>query len=70
MPSHVGQGQFTTLLLRGHDLDLLTQVTLSKGSQEIDGEIQKPSKDARAVDVRFNLEKAPDLDPGVSQRTS
>ena len=58
-PTHVGQSKFTTLLLRGHDLDLLEEVTLSKGAQDIKGSIQEPSKDARAVDVRFNLEDAP-----------
>jgi hypothetical protein len=54
-PNKLGQSQFTTVLLRGHDLDLLDEVTLSRGGQQLKGEIQEPSKDARAVDVRFNL---------------
>jgi hypothetical protein len=57
-PNRLGQSRFTTTLIRGHDLDLLDEVTLSKDGQQIQGEIQEPSKDARAVDVRFDLSAA------------
>lgn len=57
-PSHLGKARFATVLLRGHDLDLLDGVTLSRSGQQIAGEIEEPSKDARAVDVRFDLSDA------------
>ncbi len=57
-PSRVGQGSSVTVLLRGHDLDLLEEVTLRRGEEGIVGDVQQVAADGRSVDVRFNLATA------------
>ena len=59
VPNRIGQSRFTTVLLRGHDLDLLDKVTISRGGQEIQGEVQIPDPGGRAVEVRFDTSAAP-----------
>jgi hypothetical protein len=59
VPARIGQGESTTVLLRGHDLDLLKTATLRQGDRIVTGEPQTAAPDGRAIDVRFNLADAP-----------
>jgi len=58
VPDRIGQSRFTTTLLRGHDLNLLDKVTLSKGGEEIQGEVQVADPGGRSVEVRFDTSSA------------
>jgi hypothetical protein len=61
-PKRLGRSRFTTVLLRGHDLDLLDKVALVQEGSAIEGEIQEATPGARAVEVRFDLRGAA---PGI-----
>ena len=58
IPNRLGQGEFTTTLLRGHDLDLLESVALVRGSQTLAATIEDPAPDGRAAELRFDLSDA------------
>lgn len=57
-PNRVGASQHVTTTIRGHDLNLLSSVQLTKGATSVPGDLQRPSADGRAVDVRFDLSGA------------
>ena len=57
-PTRVGQGKSTTVLLRGHDLELLESVRIKRSGSTFEGRIQSGS-DGRSVEVRFDLSEAP-----------
>lgn len=57
-PKRLGQGSSVTLHLRGHDLELLEAVTLKRGSEVVEGEVQQVPPDGRSAEVRFNLSGA------------
>lgn len=58
VPNRVGQGEFTSTVLRGRDLELLASAKLVRGTQTVEGELQPAAPDGRAVDVRFDLADA------------
>jgi hypothetical protein len=57
-PHRLGQAQSATLLLRGHDLDLLEQVSLIHGGSQVEGVIEEMPSEARSAEVRFDLSAA------------
>jgi hypothetical protein len=57
-PNRIGPSEFTSVLLRGRDLELLSSVTLSRSGQTRVGEIQPSSPDGRAAELRFDLSDA------------
>jgi hypothetical protein len=54
-PRHLGQSRSATILLRGHDLDLLDRVTLTHGGTEVEGHVEETPSGARSAEVRFDL---------------
>ncbi len=55
VPNRVGAGDQTTLLVRGHDLELMEKITLTNGVMHVSGELQEAAADGRSVEARFNL---------------
>ncbi len=58
VPNRVGAGDQTTLLVRGHDLELMEKITLTNGATHVSGELQEAAADGRSVEARFNLSSA------------
>ncbi|HEY2053370.1 MAG TPA: hypothetical protein VGH14_05480 [Solirubrobacterales bacterium] len=56
-PTRVGQGRSMSLLLRGHDLELLEKIKIKRGGTTIEGQVV-PGSDGRSVEVRFDLSEA------------
>lgn len=54
-PNRVGPGSSTTVLLRGRDLNLLESAKLVRGSAEREANLEEPSPDGRAIELRFDL---------------
>jgi hypothetical protein len=57
-PNRVGAGEFTSVVVRGRDLDLLESVKLLRNGQQVDGQLAEPAADGRAVEARFDLSEA------------
>lgn len=57
-PNRLGQGQSASLLLRGHDLDLMDKVTLTHGGSQIEGVIEAAPSEARSAEVKFDTADA------------
>jgi len=58
VPNRVGAGDQTSLLVRGHDLELMEKITLTNGATHLSGELQEAATDGRSVEARFNLSSA------------
>jgi hypothetical protein len=58
LPGRVGAGEYTSLLVRGRDLDLLETASLVRGGDVRPGEVQEAAPDGRATEVRFDLSGA------------
>ena len=54
-PSRVGPGSYTSVLLRGRDLDLLQSAELLRNGQTVEGHVLEPAPDGRAIELRFDL---------------
>ncbi|HEX5927892.1 MAG TPA: hypothetical protein VFY48_00695 [Solirubrobacterales bacterium] len=57
-PNRVGPGKFTTIVLRGRDLELLESAKLVRNGVSVAGELKPAASDGRAVEARFDLEGA------------
>jgi hypothetical protein len=58
LPSRVGQSRFASVLLRGHDLELLEGVDLRQDGAVVHGDLDPVAKNGRSVQVGFNLHAA------------
>ncbi|HEU5104685.1 MAG TPA: hypothetical protein VFU11_02465 [Solirubrobacterales bacterium] len=57
-PNRLGPGDFTSVVLRGRDLDLLESAKLVRNGQSFEAELAEPSADGRAIEARFDLSGA------------
>ena len=57
-PNRIGPSEFTSVLIRGRDLELLESAKLVRGGASVVGDLQDAAPDGRAVEARFDLAKA------------